>query len=433
MRHLVIFLIVFGGFVVLTANAQYMGNISNIQPEGSFPLEHRTGSIQPLDYPFELKSQQYANFPAEDLSILFLDVFEDSRCPIDVTCVWEGRVGLRFDISTGHGVEMTMDTFGNNITNVFDKYQIQLIDVKPYSSSRNTINIEDYVAILKVTKDNSISDSGNLGTKIPSPLKQFRSGIPIEQIQCRDGLELVIKASNSSPACLRPQSIVVLLIRGWGMQGNELVFDMSAGQRESSVLVKEIFSDHISGLNFMEYPVARDEGFPILLHVGETASNGCTVEMTLLRINDKTATFLKKEYPDRPCPICLSEDTVIDTPNGPVNVMKLKEGMDIFTQDAHGNKYIGTILATGKTTVSPDHKMVHIVLTDDRDLYGSPNHPTTEGTVLGELQAGDNLDGSTIKFAETIQYNGTYTYDILPSGSTGYYWANKILIKSTLD
>ncbi|HSB84308.1 MAG TPA: Hint domain-containing protein, partial [Nitrosarchaeum sp.] len=167
--------------------------------------------------------------------------------------------------------------------------------------------------------------------------------------------------------------------------------------------------------------------------VGEKASNGCTVEVTLLKINDNTATFLKKEYHDKPCPICLSEDTVIDTPNGQVNIKELHEGMDIFTQDTSGNKYVGTILKTGKTQVSPNHKMIHIVLADNRELYGSPKHPTTDGKVLEELSVGDILDGAKIKILEVVPYDGQYTFDILPSGSTGYYWANGILIKSTLN
>jgi len=33
---------------------------------------------------------------------------------------------------------------------------------------------------------------------------------------------------------------------------------------------------------------------------------------------------------------------------------------------------------------------------------------------------------------ERLGYTGTDTYDLLPSGNTGFYWANGILIGSTL-
>ncbi|EPA04486.1 hypothetical protein BG20_I2303 [Candidatus Nitrosarchaeum limnium BG20] len=269
-----------------------------------------------------------------------------------------------------------------------------------------------------------------LSDTILSPLKQFNSGILADEIQCKEGFQLIIKSNDKSPACVKPQSVAVLLIRGWSMQSDTI--DLKIGQREGSILLQGIFSDHITGLNFMDYPVAREGGFPITLHIGEKVSNGCTVEMTLLKINDNTATFLKKEYNDRPCPICLSEDTVIDTPNGNVNIKDVNQGMRVFTQDTSGNKQTVEILKTGKTLVSPDHKMVHIVLVDNRELYGSPNHPTVNGKTLEQLQTGDILDGAKIKKIEIIPYTGTYTYDILPSGDTGFYWANEILIKSTL-
>jgi hypothetical protein len=428
MKYFVIFLIIFG-VVVSSVHAQYMEPISVIQPEKFSPLENRIGADQTLNVIFELKSQQYAEIPEEHLRITFLEVSEDSRCPADVTCVWAGMVNLKFNISQDQEKEITLSS--NNITTVFDKYQIQLIDVKPYPVSTKTIKAEDYIAILKVTKDNDTPNPAP--SAILSPLKQFKSGISIDEIQCKDGLELVTKSSDNSPACVRPQSVPILLMRGWSTQENQTILDLSIGQRVGSMLVEEIFSDHVSGLNFMDYPVAREQGFPITLKVGEKASNGCTVEVTLLKINDNTATFLKKEYHDKPCPICLSEDTVIYTPNGQVNIKELHEGMDIFTQDTSGNKYVGTILKTGKTQVSPNHKMIHIVLADNRELYGSPKHPTTDGKVLEELSVGDILDGAKIKILEVVPYDGQYTFDILPSGSTGYYWANGILIKSTLN
>jgi hypothetical protein len=267
---------------------------------------------------------------------------------------------------------------------------------------------------------------------VPSPLKQFNSGILAKDIQCKEHLKLVIKIKDSSPACVKPNSVARLIIYGWNTTSNESTVNLIAGQQTGSLLVKKIFSDYVEGLNFMEYPLAREEGLPITLHIGEHVSNGCTIELTLVKINDSTATFLKEEHSNRPCPICLSADTIIDTPNGSVNIKELNEGMPIFTQDISGNKYSDIVLKTGKTMVPPDHKMVHIVLDDNRELYGSPNHPTVDGRVFGELFIGDTLDSAKIVHADLIPYNETYTYDILPSGPTGFYWANEILIKSTL-
>lgn len=51
------------------------------------------------------------------------------------------------------------------------------------------------------------------------PLKQFQavSGLSSYEIKCKEGLELVIKASNSFPACINQQSKQKLLDRGWAL------------------------------------------------------------------------------------------------------------------------------------------------------------------------------------------------------------------------
>ena len=75
--------------------------------------------------------------------------------------------------------------------------------------------------------------------------------------------------------------------------------------------------------------------------------------------------------------------------------------------------------------------MVHFILSDGRELWASPGHPTADGRRLDDLKVGNLMDGAPVTFIERIPYNGSATYDILPSGSTGFYWANGILLGST--
>ena len=53
-------------------------------------------------------------------------------------------------------------------------------------------------------------------TTIDSPLKQFKTGIPINDIQCKDNLVKIMKLSNSTPACVKSSTAEKLLLRGWG-------------------------------------------------------------------------------------------------------------------------------------------------------------------------------------------------------------------------
>ena len=72
------------------------------------------------------------------------------------------------------------------------------------------------------------------------------------------------------------------------------------------------------------------------------------------------------------------------------------------------------------------------VLADGRRVRASPAHPTADGRVLADLGVGQMLDGSSVLRADAIPYGETATWDILPSGSTGVYWANGIVLGSTL-
>ena len=132
------------------------------------------------------------------------------------------------------------------------------------------------------------------------------------------------------------------------------------------------------------------------------------------------------------CPICLSENTLIDTPQGTIAVQDLQVGDLVWTMSATGERLPAAILKTVRVAVPANHQIVHVILNDGRELWASPGHPTTDGQRLGDLKTGDLLDGARVTFLEHLPYEGSATYDILPSGSTGYYWANGILVGSTL-
>ena len=185
---------------------------------------------------------------------------------------------------------------------------------------------------------------------------------------------------------------------------------------------------------FISYPVAKETGNPITLKVGDSAGNGCTITLSLIKIEGSSATFIRKTRDPGPygCPICLSGNTFIDTPNGPMNIKDLKKGMVVWTMDYSGLRKTTIILETSKTSVPKNHHMIHIVLNDDRELFGSPSHPLYDNRRLYEINIGDVIDNSIVTIAEKVQYQDQFTYDILPSGDTGTYWANGIPVKSTL-
>src|SRR6266545_3475357 len=89
-----------------------------------------------------------------------------------------------------------------------------------------------------------------------------------------------------------------------------------------------------------------------------------------------------------------------------------------------------TVVKTGSVQVPPTHLMVHLVLADGRAVLASPRHPAADGRALGELAVGDAVDGSTVVASTLVPYGAGRTYDILPAGATGTYWAGGIQLAS---
>jgi hypothetical protein len=132
------------------------------------------------------------------------------------------------------------------------------------------------------------------------------------------------------------------------------------------------------------------------------------------------------------CPICLSGETMIDTPSGPVQVKNIREGMIVWTPGHGGKREAVPVLRAARSPASPGHRVVHLRLSDGRELSASPGHPTLDGRTLGSLAKGDEVDGATVIGADTVPYGEEFTYDILPAGETGGYRANGISLRSTL-
>ena len=106
--------------------------------------------------------------------------------------------------------------------------------------------------------------------------------------------------------------------------------------------------------------------------------------------------------------------------------------MTVWTTDELGRRVVGRVLTVGSTPVPTTHRVVHLVLSDGRTVDVFPGHPLPDGRLLGDLRPGDEVDGATVASAALVSYDGGATFDLLPSGPTGTYWANGILLGSSL-
>jgi hypothetical protein len=79
-----------------------------------------------------------------------------------------------------------------------------------------------------------------------------------------------------------------------------------------------------------------------------------------------------------------------------------------------------------------DHAVVRLRLDTGAVLEISGAHPTADGRTIGDLRAGDTLDGAKVLEATLIPYADDATYDILPASDSATYFAGGVLIGSTL-
>ncbi len=138
-----------------------------------------------------------------------------------------------------------------------------------------------------------------------------------------------------------------------------------------------------------------------------------------------------------PEPICLASDTRIATPNGEVKVRDLVPGTSVWTLDANGDRVAAPVTTVGHVPAPPSHTMVHVVMSDGRSVSASPRHPTCAAAKPGaatvaDLAKGQSFDRALVSTSERTPYTGGDTYDLLPAGDTGCYWANGVLLGSTL-
>src|SRR5512143_2398615 len=132
------------------------------------------------------------------------------------------------------------------------------------------------------------------------------------------------------------------------------------------------------------------------------------------------------------CPICLAAHTLIDTPRGAIPVEQIRVGESVWTVNESGERAAAPVLKVARVPVSAGHMLIHEKRDDGRELWASPGHPTADGRVLAQLRTGELLDEGRIVLAQAISYGGSATYDLLPAGPTGFYWADGILMGSTL-
>lgn len=131
---------------------------------------------------------------------------EDSRCPSDVLCIWEGQAILTFLIYDDTENQAIIFTTGKVMTAYVGPYEIKLLEIQPYPTSTKDIS-EEYIATLSISK--------NTKENIPAPLKQIVTGVALVDVKCNDGKHPAYKYNRLMVACVSEGTLEKLIKRGW--------------------------------------------------------------------------------------------------------------------------------------------------------------------------------------------------------------------------
>jgi hypothetical protein len=83
---------------------------------------------------------------------------------------------------------------------------------KPLTKDTNTSSISNNTS----SKEESNDKNEKKSNFVVAPLKQFKSGIISHDVTCKEGFMLITKASDGSPACVKPETAQKLVEHGWG-------------------------------------------------------------------------------------------------------------------------------------------------------------------------------------------------------------------------
>ena len=113
-----------------------------------------------LNEPFELDYRATTEFEDGNISITFENLIEDSRCPANAICIWEGRAVVEIKVQEEDEIAMYMLATTNSLngdsllTFQHNDYNVKLLNVSPFpGTTAEPATDEDYSVELEITEE----------------------------------------------------------------------------------------------------------------------------------------------------------------------------------------------------------------------------------------------------------------------------------------
>ena len=101
----------------------------------------------------KIQINKQKRFSRSNLTVKFVSLIEDSRCPVGTNCIWAGNAKIKIEVGKGRNKKIfEVNTNVGPKGAAFDGYQIELVDLTPVPRENIRINRNGYVATFAVSR-----------------------------------------------------------------------------------------------------------------------------------------------------------------------------------------------------------------------------------------------------------------------------------------
>ncbi len=290
------------------------GRMESISKELVFSVYDGVSAIS--DEPFTLPIGQSARITIDErdsILVRFVDILEDSRCPINAYCIRAGSATVLLEVTSVYGsmhLDLAVGDRHKSAVRVIG-YTLRLLDVQPYPVIDKGIDKDDYTITLLISKSIAIEhgavraygDDGRRmiivwnersmkGFMVSEKVTAFR----IEHEECigiydvcfnaiteRDRIAISIDYDDDMHMLVdgREFDVKRMLILFDGIRVEYTQTQLGIGASDGPVMVMDIREDgSVTAINYQKYPTEASR--PVVLESGDSISNGCTVTFKLV-------------------------------------------------------------------------------------------------------------------------------------------------------
>lgn len=119
---------------------------------GGFVVQHASAQTNSQTITTRVGKQKKAS--RSKITVKFVELIEDSRCPEGTQCVWAGNAKIKVTVSKNGSQPMTFEANTNNGAKgeTYEGYAISLTNLTPTPASNVRINRNAYTATFSITR-----------------------------------------------------------------------------------------------------------------------------------------------------------------------------------------------------------------------------------------------------------------------------------------